>query len=370
MRPALSVVTPEARPAHAARPAPADGRPRACPRSDPAAGGFARDFVHALTHRPHQISPKYFYDARGSRLFDLICELPEYYPTRTELDILKRHAPEMAARMPPGAELIEFGAGSLQKAGLLLRAMRAPARFVPIDISGEHLFASAAAMRQGLAMELPHLRIDPLVADFSSGLPMPPAVRGAGAPRYGFFPGSTIGNFLPDEALRFLRMAADLLRGGALLLGADLIKDPARLHAAYNDSMGVTAAFNLNLLARANRELDADFALEHFAHSAFYNVPQRRIEMHLMAMRAQQVRMCGQVFRLREGDSLHTENSYKFTIESLQALAIEAGFAPGPVWTDPERQFALLWLDVVNGLDCGSIAAWDVHRTPARQSKE
>ncbi len=307
-------------------------------------GDFARDFLAALARRPHQISPKYFYDAEGSRLFDRICELPEYYPTRTELLILGRHARDMAARMESGAELIEFGAGSLRKAGLLLRAMREPQRFVPIDISGEHLRASAQALQRGLGAAQPRLCIAPLVADYTTALTLPAAEGLPPGRRYGFFPGSTIGNFTPSEALAFLRMAAGLLRGGALLLGTDLVKDPARLHAAYNDAQGVTAAFNRNLLARANRELEADFAPEQFAHSAFYNAPLRRIEMHLMSRRQQQVCLCGQAFRLQEGDSLHTENSYKFTIDGVHALAEEAGLRPGPVWTDPQRLFALHWL--------------------------
>lgn len=315
--------------------------------------GFARDLLSALASRPHEVSPKYFYDTAGSRLFDRICELPEYYPTRTELSILARNAHDIAALMAPGAELIEFGAGSLQKAGMLLRAMRAPARFVPVDISGAHLVASAIALRRSLGDAQPQLRIAPLVADYTETLLLPANGGQPAGPRYGFFPGSTIGNFAPAEALRFLRAAAQLLRGGALLLGTDLIKDPVRLHAAYNDSQGVTAAFNRNLLARANRELGADFALDAFAHSAFYNAPQRRIEMHLMARRHVEVRVCGRSFTLREGESLHTENSYKFTIDGVQSLAAQAGFRPGPVWTDPERQFAVHWLETTGGGTAG-----------------
>jgi dimethylhistidine N-methyltransferase len=315
---------------------------------DPVPSGFAQDFLSALANRPHQISPKYFYDAEGSRLFDLICELPEYYPTRTELAILTRYAREMAALMEPRAELIEFGAGSLQKAGLLLRAMRDPYRFVPVDISGDHLHASAQVLRSALAPLQPRLRITPLVADYTCKLELTAAERPDAGPRYGFFPGSTFGNLSPGEALRFLRRSAQLLDGGALLLGTDLIKDPARLHAAYNDTQGVTAAFNRNLLARANRELDADFDLDGFAHCAFYNAPHHRIEMHLMAVRRQDIHLCGQAFSLREGDCLHTENSYKFTIEGVQDLAARAGFTPGPVWVDPDRLFAVHWLQAPN----------------------
>jgi dimethylhistidine N-methyltransferase len=305
---------------------------------DPAATGFARDLVAALATRPHRISPKYFYDAEGSRLFDRICELPEYYPTRTELGILERCVGEMAALAGPGAEIVEFGAGSLHKVRLLLQAFEAPARYVPIDISGDHLRDAAAILRG----DFRGLEVHPVVADYTQPVALPePAGNGQ---RIGFFPGSTLGNFTPEEALVFLRGAAGMLRGGALLLGADLVKDPHVLHAAYNDAQGVTAAFNLNLLARANRELGANFALPQFAHYAFYNAPQQRIEMHLVSRARQAVTLAGERFVLEEGESLHTENSYKFTIDGLRALATQAGFRPGPVWTDPGRLFSVHWL--------------------------
>lgn len=307
---------------------------------EPATNAFELDLVTALAARPRSISPKYFYDERGSELFDRICELPEYYPTRTELAILTRHAGEIGQQMGPRAEIVEFGAGSLRKVRLLLDAMERPSRYLPIDISGEHLARSAAALQRDYA----GLDVQPVVADYTQRLSLPAAVPGAGR-RVGFFPGSTIGNFAPGEALQFLRGAAQVLRGGALLLGADLVKDPAVLHLAYNDAQGVTAAFNLNLLARANRELDARFVLEQYAHSAFYNAPQRRIEMHLMSRRRQQVALGGRTFELDEGDTLHTENSYKFTIDGLRALAVQAGFRPGPVWTDEDRLFSVHWLN-------------------------
>lgn len=299
---------------------------------------FAQDLLQALGTRPHAISPKYFYDAEGSRLFDRICTLPEYYPTRTELAILERSAGEMAALAGPGAEIVEFGAGSLRKVRLLLQAFDAPARYLPIDISGEHLRDAAAVLRR----EFAGLDVQPLVADYTQQLTLPPAA-GAGK-RIGFFPGSTIGNFTPPEAEAFLHRAATVLRGGALILGADLVKDPAVLHAAYNDAQGVTAQFNLNLLARANRELGANFVLPQYAHYAFYNAPEQRIEMHLVGRERQAVSLCGEKFTLDEGESLHTENSYKFTVDGLRALAARAGFRPGPVWTDPERLFSVHWL--------------------------
>jgi len=304
---------------------------------------FGRDLQEALAARPRSISPKYFYDVEGSRLFDRICELPEYYPTRTEISILERSAGEMAALAGRGAEIVEFGAGSLRKVRLLLGAFEAPARYVPIDISGEHLRDAAAILRG----EIAGLDVRPVVADYSQAFELPPPA-GPGR-RIGFFPGSTIGNFTPEEALQFLRRAAGMLCGGALLLGADLVKDPHVLHAAYNDAQGVTAAFNLNLLARANRELGANFVLPQFAHYAFYNAPAQRIEMHLVSRTDQVVAVGGERYAFAEGDSLHTENSCKFTVAGLRALARQAGFRPGPVWTDPERLFSVHWLHAPEG---------------------
>lgn len=300
---------------------------------------FARDLLAALDARPRSISPKYFYDAPGSRLFDRICELPEYYPTRVELGLLRSHAKDIARHLGPDAEIVEFGAGSLRKVRLLLDAMERPAGYLPIDISGDHLASAAQTLRRAY----PRLQVRPLVADYTGPVPLPVPAPGAGR-RVGFFPGSTIGNFSRDEALQFLRMAAQALRGGGLLLGADLVKDPAVLHAAYNDAEGVTAAFNLNLLARANCELGSDFDLRQFAHSAFYNAPLQRIEMHLVSRRRQQVGVCGRHFEFAEGETLHTENSCKFTMEGMQALARQAGFSPAAVWTDPDRLFSLHWL--------------------------
>ncbi|MEP6790506.1 MAG: L-histidine N(alpha)-methyltransferase, partial [Ramlibacter sp.] len=236
-------------------------------------------------------------------------------------------------------EIVEFGAGSCAKVGLLLDAMDQPARYLPIDISGEHLASAAAALRA----QYPALDVQPVAADYTQRLLLPAPLPGAGQ-RVGFFPGSTIGNFTTQEALHFLQVAGQVLRGGALLLGADLVKDPGVLHAAYNDAQGVTAAFNLNVLARANRELGSGFVLDQFAHSAFYNAPQQRIEMHLVSRCRQQVAYAGQWHEFEEGETIHTENSCKFTIEGLRALAVRAGFRAGPVWTDADKLFSVHWL--------------------------
>lgn len=301
---------------------------------------FAEALLAGLRARPRSVPPKFFYDAEGSRLFDAICELDEYYPTRTETAILRRHAGEMAACIGPGAELVEFGAGSLRKIRLLLGALEAPLRYVPIDISAEHLQAEAAALRR----EHPGLAVLPVAADFTRGVLLPPAAGGEPLRRAGFFPGSSIGNFLPDEARRFLAMAAQLLQGGGLLIGVDLVKDPAVLHRAYNDARGITAAFNRNLLKRANRELGADFDAAAFDHYAFYEPRLQRIEMHLVSRTRQTVSLGGERFEFAAGESLHTENSCKYSVEGFRALAREAGFAPGPVWCDDAGLFSVHWL--------------------------
>ncbi len=308
--------------------------------AEPDHSEFLLDLKHGLAHQRKSISPKYFYDAAGSVLFDQICKLPEYYPTRTELSILQRHAREIALHLGAHAEILEFGAGSMQKVRVLLDAMDRPARYIPIDISAEHLQASAVKM----ARAYPHLEVEPLVADYTQDLVLPPDTPPRGR-RVGFFPGSTLGNFEPLDALRFMRMCARTLQGGALILGADLVKSPDRLHAAYNDAQGVTADFNRNVLVRANRDLGADFQLDQFAHSAFYNAPFQRIEMHLLSTCQQSVRVGGASFAFAQGETLHTENSYKFTIDGLHQLALRAGFTPGQSWTDPDHQFCLLWLD-------------------------
>ncbi len=300
---------------------------------------FAEDLHAALAGPEHAISPKYFYDAQGSALFEQICELPEYYPTRTELALLRQHAGDFAARMGPGAQLVEYGAGALVKVRLLLERASQLHSFVPVDISGPHLLAACEALQR----EHPSLRILPVVADFTKMhvLPDPPP----DGRRIGFFPGSSIGNFDPAEALEFLKLLRAELDGGALLIGVDLIKDPALLHAAYNDARGVTARFNLNLLRHAQRALGLECDADGFDHYAFYDPRRHRIEMHLLPRGEQQLQLQGQRYTLSPGESLHTENSYKYSVESFQALAREAGFRPSAHWTDERRWFSLHWLE-------------------------
>ena len=302
---------------------------------------FTQDMQAALSHTPKSISPKYFYDQAGSALFDRICDLPEYYPTRTELSILQTHAADMAKHMGEHADIIEFGAGSLHKIRLLLNAASKPARYVPMDISGAHLQAASAVLQN----EFKDLLIQPMVGDYTSDWQLPTPLPHAGK-RVAFFPGSTIGNFSPQQAKTFFQNCAQHLKGGALLLGVDLIKSPDVLHAAYNDAQGVTAAFNLNLLARANRELGSDFDVTQFAHSAFYNAPLQRIEMHLLSLKAQTVNLKGKTYAFHEGETLHTEYSQKFTIAGVQQAAQSTGLQAATVWTDPQHLFGLLWLDI------------------------
>jgi dimethylhistidine N-methyltransferase len=301
---------------------------------------FADDLHAALNRAPKAISPKYFYDEAGSKLFEQICDLPEYYPTRTELALLRTNAADMAAQFGPQVQLVEYGAGALRKVRLLLDAMpRNGVEFVPVDISGPHLLSAC----DGLAGDYPGLAIHPLVADFTRQHALP--ARPAGARRVGFFPGSSIGNFTPSEADAFLRLAAAELTGGGLLIGIDLVKDHAVLHAAYNDAAGVTAAFNMNLLQRAKNELGAEFPVDGFEHLAFYNPAYRRIEMHLRAVRPLTLQMGGERYDFHEGETLHTEHSHKYTVSGFQSLAQRAGFRPGKVWTDENEWFAVLWLE-------------------------
>ncbi|HTQ13082.1 MAG TPA: L-histidine N(alpha)-methyltransferase [Rhizomicrobium sp.] len=298
----------------------------------PEASPFARDLLAGLAG-PRKSAPcKYFYDETGSALFERICELPEYYLTRVETALLRAHAGEIAALAGPRAQLVEYGAGALAKAQILLDAMDAVSVYVPVDISGAFLRARAGE----LAVRRPRLAVRPLIADFTAPFALPPGRC------IGFFPGSTIGNFERPQALAFLARAARRL--SALLIGVDLVKDPAVLHAAYNDTAGLTAAFNRNLLARANRELGADFDPGAFAHYAPYDPARRRVEMHLVGLRAQTVHLCGHAIAFEEGDNIHTESSHKYTRDEFRALAREAGFDTAGCWSDSRSFFSIHWL--------------------------
>jgi dimethylhistidine N-methyltransferase len=314
--------------AHAASLANAD-------RFDQPTSAFARDVIGDLSQTPKRLSPKYFYDAAGSELFEQITLLPEYYPTRTELGILRERGSEIAAIIPSGAALVEFGAGATTKMRLLLNACALSA-YVPVDISGDFLKAQAEALRR----DFPDLHVYPVTADFTAPFALPDAV--GAMPKVGFFPGSTLGNFEPHEASAFLRSARDILgEGSQMVIGIDLEKDERVLHDAYNDAAGVTARFNLNALNRINRELGGNFDLSAFTHRAIYNRDRHRIEMHLISSKAQSVRVLGRNFSFRAGESIHTENSYKYSLERFAALARGSGWTPRESWTDAAGMFSV-----------------------------
>ncbi|GGC47485.1 dimethylhistidine N-methyltransferase [Siccirubricoccus deserti] len=282
---------------------------------------------------------KWLYDAEGARLFEAITRLPEYYPTRTEMRILEESGPAIAEAIGPGAAVVEFGPGDGLKAVQLLRVLQAPVAYLPVDIAPEWLEAAASRVAEAF----PGLPVRPVVADFTQ--PFALAGRAEGSTTHlGFFPGSTIGNFAPEEAVAFLRRARLSLKSGArLLLGADLVKDPAVLEAAYDDAAGVTAAFNLNLLRRLNREAGADFDLDGFRHQAVWNAGLERVEMHLVAQRPQSVRLAGRTIRFAAGETIHTESSHKYRPDRLRTLAEAGGWREAAMWTDPAGLFSV-WL--------------------------
>ena len=296
---------------------------------------FAEDVVEGLSRPRKSLPPKYFYDAAGSRLFERICRLREYYPTRLELSITRKNLSPIARFAGKGAALLEYGTGEGVKTRLVIEALQ-PSLYMPVDISPDALDRAVAR----LARRFPRLRIAPVRGDFSRPLDIPPLSDGAR--RVVYFPGSTIGNLTPDEAHGFLKMSrAQVGSRGAMIVGVDLKKDANVLHAAYNDAHGITAAFNLNLLARINRELGADFDLGRFAHYAFYEPSAGRIEMHLVSTARQTVAIGPHRFSFDRGESIHTENSYKYSIEEFQALAARAGFRAGKVWADPRVWFSV-----------------------------
>jgi dimethylhistidine N-methyltransferase len=301
---------------------------------------FREDVLRGLSLTPKSLPCKYFYDAAGSRLFDDICRLEEYYPTRTETALMEAHAAEMAAHLGANAVLVEYGSGSSTKTRILLDHLPRATAYVPIDISREHLCRSAEC----LASEYPALAVHPVCADYTAPFHLP-AFGASDAPWAVYFPGSTIGNFHPEEAIPFLGRIAEVVGpGGGLLIGVDLKKDPTILEAAYNDRPGVTAAFNLNLLTRINRELGGTFDLARFQHAARYNEERGRIEMHLVSRERQAVRLGGREVAFAAGESILTECSYKYSPEDFARLAARAGFTVRRVWTDAANLFSVQYL--------------------------
>jgi dimethylhistidine N-methyltransferase len=308
----------------------------------PDTGRFLDDVISGLARSQKSLPPKYFYDAQGCALFEAICALPEYYLTRAEIALMRGRVGDMARHIGPGRVLIEYGSGSGRKTRVLIEAIE-PVAYVPIDIAREQLAATA----EEVARDFPRLRVIAVCADYSRPLALPGLDDLGARRRVVYFPGSTIGNFTPAEAGEFLAGAREQARArGGLLIGVDLKKDPARLGAAYDDSRGVTAAFNLNLLARINRELGADFDPSAFRHRAFYDEAAGRIEMHLESVKPQAVKIGGRAFHFREGETIHTENSYKYSVREFQELARAAGLAPVECWTDAEQLFSVHYLAV------------------------
>lgn len=306
----------------------------------PPLSDFQAEVLQGLNRRQKFIAPKFFYDAEGSRLFEQICQLPEYYLTRTEIGMLEQYGGQIAETVGPGSLLFELGSGSSRKIRLLLDALQ-PATYVPMDISKKHLIHAANT----LASDYPWLEIHALCVDYAGGWELPEILQGKR--RIAFFPGSSIGNLDPDESIELLERLAVLVgNDGGILIGVDLIKDVDILEAAYNDRQRITEAFNKNLLVRMNRELSADFEVDRFEHRAFYNPNKARIEMHLVSKNEQSVRIAEQRFDLQAGESIHTENSHKYSIDGFLRLARVAGLHPAQVWTDPKSYFSIHFLQV------------------------
>ena len=305
----------------------------------PGAQTFLDDVVAGLNQTPKRLPSKYFYDERGSRLFEEICTLEEYYLTRTELTIMQQFAEEIADAVGQDNMLVEYGSGSSLKTRILLDRLQNPVAYVPVDISGEHLKQTAGE----LAKAYPHIEILPVCADFTAEFELPCSRRDP-VRKSAYFPGSTIGNFQPTDAGRLLQQIASICgSGGSLLIGIDLQKETQTIEAAYNDRNGVTMAFNRNLLHRINRELDADFQVDAFEHHALYNQHLGRVEMYLVSGTHQVVTIDGATFRFAEGDAVCTEYSYKYTVDGFHAIAAAAGFSLECAWTDERELFAVLY---------------------------
>jgi dimethylhistidine N-methyltransferase len=297
---------------------------------------FASSVIEGLSKKRKTLPCRYFYDARGSELFEEITRLPEYYPTRTEAGILKAYAGDIVEGIGDGELLVEFGSGSSLKTEILLDRITAKIAYVPVDVSG----AALAQAKERLRRRYPSLDVRPIVADFSHQIGLPGDL--AACRKTGFFPGSTIGNLSPSEAETLLATFGRAIgEGGRLIIGVDLKKDPRTLIAAYNDAAGVTADFNLNLLRRINRELGATLDESAFRHEAVYEPREGRVEMHILSVRDQDIDVCGRRFHFAKGESIHTENSYKYSIEQFQAVARASGWSPRRVWTDAENKFSI-----------------------------
>ena len=311
---------------------------------NPKASDFCNEVLLGLSKPQKAIPPKFFYDKYGSEIFDQICELEEYYPTRTEFALLRTHCKEMAELIGEKCLLIEYGSGSSQKVRIFLDVLKEPSAYMPIDISKEYMLNAS----EEISKVYPELDIISVCADYTQKLVIPLYDKKTVKTKVIFFPGTTIGNLEYSEAVELLNQSANIVStGGGMLLGVDLKKDPQILHAAYNDSKNITADFNLNLLARINRELDANFDLSAFSHYAFYNPKKGRIEMHLVSLKKQVVSIKGQEFSFQIGESIHTENSDKFSIDEVQDLAEKCGFQLKQVWSDKDNFFSICYLAVV-----------------------
>jgi L-histidine Nalpha-methyltransferase len=306
----------------------------------PGQESFRDAVLTGLSGTPKSLPCKFFYDARGSALFEAICEVPEYYLTRAEMAILETYAGAIAQRIGPHCRLVELGSGASRKVRLLLNALKSPVAYIPVDISRDFLREAAAS----IAADFPELKISAVCADYTRPFDLPP-VAGPPGRRVGFFPGSTIGNFEPEAVVAFLTHCGHLLGAGAeMLIGVDVKKDKAVLDAAYNDAEGLNAEFNLNLLHRISKELDSDIEIADFEHVAFYNPDEGRVELYIRSMKAQSAVIAGRRFSFGAGEMIHTENSYKYAIPEFRALAARAGFAALDTWTDPDGKFSVHYL--------------------------
>ncbi|MGE0116568.1 MAG: L-histidine N(alpha)-methyltransferase [Dongiaceae bacterium] len=306
----------------------------------PPADDFRQAVLDGLAQTPKRLPSRFIYDERGSRLFEAILEVPEYYVPRVEMALLRAHGRDIAGLAGPRAYVVDYGSGSSRKARLLLDALEEPAAYAAIDISRAHLLAAA----ETLAADYPRLEVHAVCADFLRPFALPEPRRRDVGVRLGFFPGSTIGNMTDAQRAQFLAAARAALAGGALVVGVDLKKDPAVLRAAYNDAAGASAAFNTNILARANRELGADFDLAAFRHRAEYDAARGRMEIGIESLKPQTVHVGAAAFRFEAGEVIVTQHAHKFTVKEFQAVATTAGFAPRHVWTDADRMFAIHYL--------------------------